>query len=322
MHEPGEGLRSHNRHHDPSPASLTPSHSLGTLSRRGEGRKQDALAEGNPLMLAVVIARCHARPDHCTAPLSKPISPRGSIACRGAGFTHSLWWRSASPGFSTGWRSRSPGFVRRAESKPVAGIHQHGHRHRRQRLSCRRGIRRAVLRLADRPARPQEALFHHAVGLSHRDRGHRLLVEFMDLRAVSLLHRRGHRRRICRDQFDHPGTGSRALARMDRPLHQRQLLDRRGDRRRRLDRSARSGCHRSGTRLAARLSDRRGARPHHLRHAVLDSGKPALADDPRPRRRSRSDRRRDRGAGPASARQPNRCPRMRLQARTSTPLAR
>ena len=46
--------------------------------------------------------------------------------------------------------------------------------------------------------------------------------------------------------------------------------------------------HRSGIRLAARLSDRRGARACDLRHAVLDSGKPALADDAWPRRGSRS----------------------------------
>ena len=37
-------------------------------------------------------------------------------------------------------------------------------------------------------------------------------------------------------------------------------------------------------RLAARLPDRRRARPRHLLHAHVDSGKPALADDAWPRR--------------------------------------
>ncbi len=44
---------------------------------------------------------------------------------------------------------------------------------RRQRLSARRGGRRARVRLADRPARPQEAVFHHHRGLSDGDGAHR-----------------------------------------------------------------------------------------------------------------------------------------------------
>ena len=58
--------------------------------------------------------------------------------------------------------------------------------------------------------------------------------------AVSISHRRRHRRRIHRDQFDDPGTGAGALSRLDRPRHQRQFLDRRGARRNRRDRAARS----------------------------------------------------------------------------------
>ena len=62
------------------------------------------------------------------------------------------------------------------------------------------------------------------------------------LRAVPLSHRRRHRRRIRRDQLDHPGADPGARARLDRPRHQRQLLDRRGARRVRRDRAARSGA--------------------------------------------------------------------------------
>ena len=99
---------------------------------------------------------------------------------------------------------------------------------------------RAVLRLAHRPARTQAAVLHHARGLSRRHRGDRAVVEFLELRAVPLLHRRRHRRRIHRHQFHHPGAGPGALSRLDRSRHQRQLLDRRRARRRRLDRAARS----------------------------------------------------------------------------------
>ena len=134
----------------------------------------------------------------------------------------------------------------RAEGKPGAAIHQRRRRPRGQRLSRRRGAGRAVLRLADRPARAQEAVLHHARGLSRRHRGDRAVVEFLELRAVSLPHRRRHRRRICRDQLDDPGADPRARARLDRSRHQRQLLDRRGARRARRHRAARSGRDRSG----------------------------------------------------------------------------
>ena len=86
-----------------------------------------------------------------------------------------------------------------------------------------------VLRLADRPDRAQEAVLHHARGLSRCDRGDRAVVESGELRAVSFSHRRRHRRRIHGDQFDDPGTGAGALSRLDRSRHQRQLLDRRRD---------------------------------------------------------------------------------------------
>ena len=130
---------------------------------------------------------------------------------------------------------------------------------RRQRLSRRRGARRAVLRLAHRPARAQEAVLHHAHRLSAGDRRDGVLLGFVELSALPLHHRRGHRRRICGDQLDHPGTDPGAGARLDRSRDQRHLLGRRGARRAR----ARSCCSirrdRSRAWLARRVPDRRGA---------------------------------------------------------------
>ena len=150
------------------------------------------------------------------------------------------------------------------EAEPGAALLQCRCRARRQRLSGRRGARRAVLRLAHRPARAQAAVLHHARGLSGRHRRDRAVLEPVELRAVPLPHRRRHRRRIHRHQLDHPGAGPGALSRLDRSRHQRQLLDRRRDRRGRLDRAARSGGARARPRLAAGVSDRRRARPRHL----------------------------------------------------------
>ena len=50
----------------------------------------------------------------------------------------------------------------------------------------------------------------------------------------------------------------------------------------RRDRAARSASDRSRSRLAAGVSHRRLSRPRGVRDAAVDSGKPALADDPRP----------------------------------------
>ena len=127
------------------------------------------------------------------------------------------------------------------KESPTLQFTQFRCRPRQQRLSRRRRDRRARLRLADRPDRPQETVLHHAGALSHRDRGDRVVVECRELRAVSVSDRRRHRRRIHRDQFDDPGTGAGALSRLDRSRHQRQLLDRRGDGRGRRHRAARSG---------------------------------------------------------------------------------
>ena len=135
--------------------------------------------------------------------------------------------------------------VRRAEGKPADAFFQFRCRLCQQRLSCRRRARRARFRLADRPDRPQETVLHYAGALSHRDRGDGVVVECRQLRAVSLSDRRGHRRRIHRDQFDDPGTGAGALSRLDRSVDQRQFLDWRGDRRHQRDHAARSRNGRS-----------------------------------------------------------------------------
>ena len=193
----------------------------------------------------------------------------------------------------------------RIEGKPGAAVQQRRRRPRRQRLSRRRGAGRAVLRLADRPARPQEALLHHACGLSRRHGGDRAVLEFLELRAVSLSDRGGDRRRICRDQLDHPGAYPRARARLERSRRQRQLLDRRGARRGRRHRAARSRCHQSGIWLAAVLRHRRGAGAGDLLHAPLAAGKPALADDPWPRRRGRAGGGRHRAARASAACRPH-----------------
>ena len=110
------------------------------------------------------------------------------------------------------------------------------------------------------------------------------ILEFVEFRAVSLLHRRRHRRGIHRHQFDHPGARARALSRLDRPRHQRQLLDRRRPRCRGLDRTARSRPAGPRPGMAIGLPDRRRARLGHLSHAAVAAGIAALADDARPPR--------------------------------------
>ena len=57
------------------------------------------------------------------------------------------------------------------------------------------------------------------------------------------------------------------------------------------------GADRSRSRLAAGVSHRRRAWPRRVRDADVDSGKPALADDPWPARAGACDRRRDRAIG-------------------------
>ena len=95
-----------------------------------------------------------------------------------------------------------------------------------------RGARRALLRPARRPARPQAHVPGHALGLPRRHGAHRVHLEHRFVRVLPLPHRLRHRRRVRGDQLGdrraHPG----APARPGGPRDQRHLLDRRGDGRR------------------------------------------------------------------------------------------
>src|SRR5450759_5082390 len=106
-------------------------------------------------------------------------------------FTISLKRSTQNLQLSTSWPADYPIYVPDSDINPMSNTSriktlvwpghrtarahggQHQHRARQQRLSGRRGARRALLRLAHRPARPQDAVLHHADGLSHRHRGHR-----------------------------------------------------------------------------------------------------------------------------------------------------
>ena len=171
--------------------------------------------------------------------------------------------------------------VRRAQAELRFRVEQCAGRPCRKLLSRRRRARRGLLRLADRSLGPQKAVHDHACRLSRGDRGHRAVVGCVELCRVPLSHRRRHRRRIHRHQFDNPGAYSGTVPRLDRPPHQRQLLAWRGNGRGRFARPARSGIHRSGDRLAAGVPDRRNNRACYCGHATLDSGKPPLAGDAR-----------------------------------------
>ena len=186
----------------------------------------------------------------------------------------------------------------RAEGEPGARFQRPRCGHRRKRLSARRRRRRFVLRLAHRPARPQEAVLHHHRGLPHGDRAHRLVMERLELLALPLPHRRRHRRRVYGDQLDHPGAGAGPLPRLHRSRDQRQLLDRRRARRGRRDRASRSAHHQSRDRVARLLPHRRDARPRRLPHAHVDSRKPALARAAWPGGAGAGRRRRHRGEVP------------------------
>ena len=61
-------------------------------------------------------------------------------------------------------------------------------------------------RLADGSARPQKLFTITLVVYLARDRRDRAVMEFLELRVVPHAHRRRHRRRIHRHQFDNPGA--------------------------------------------------------------------------------------------------------------------
>ncbi len=173
---------------------------------------------------------------------------------------------------------------------------------RRQHLSHRRDYRRAWLRSSDGSAWAQEALPDHGRRLRGCDHGDRALLGLRLFRRVPFRHRPRHRRRICRDQFRYRRIDPGALPRLDRSRDQRQLLDRRRARRRRLPGRARSEHRAAGDRLARRLRDRRRARLLDHAAAPLRAGESALADGAWPPARSRRRGGRDRIANRAAVR--------------------
>ena len=104
--------------------------------------------------------------------------------------------------------------------------HREPDRHRRRCLRRRRLPRRAVLRLPDRPARPQEAVHGHAGGLPGGHRADRVLDEPDVVLRLPVLHRRRHRRRVRRDQLRDRRADPGAGPRPGRPHHQRLVLAR------------------------------------------------------------------------------------------------
>ena len=162
---------------------------------------------------------------------------------------------------------------------------------------ARRGLRSARVRLPHRSLRPQEALHDHARPLPDRDDRHRLHLQLPDLRPGPLLHRRRDRRRVLGHQLGHRRADSGPSARHHRPGDQRQLLDRHGHRRRGLARPARSRALRGRRRLARGLRNRCDARTGRAPRAPVPAREPALAHDPRPRRRGGGDRGRHRAVG-------------------------
>ena len=122
---------------------------------------------------------------------------------------------------------------------------------------------------------------------------HRLVP---DLRAGAVLHRRGHRRRVLGDQLRDRRADPRAGARLGRPGDQRQLLDRYRGRRGGVGGAAEPQVLRRRHRLAGGVRHGRGARAGRALAAPVPAREPALADDPRPRRRGRGGGGPDRGA--------------------------
>ena len=145
---------------------------------------------------------------------------------------------------------------RRTQGQRRLGIERRASRPCRELLPLRRGARRILFRLADRPPGPQETVHDHACRLSPGDRRHRLVMGCVEFRRVPFCHRRRHRRRVHCHQFDNPGAYPGAVPRLDRPCHQRQFLGRRGRWGGRFAGFARSRRHRPGARLAACFPDR------------------------------------------------------------------
>ena len=134
---------------------------------------------------------------------------------------------------------------------------QLGHRRRRRALRRRRMCRRAVLRPADRPVRPQEAVHDHPGRLHGRDGADRVLEEPTWYFVCRFDHRRRHRRRVRGDQLRHRRADPEEVPRPHRHRDQRLVLGRRRRRRAPDDSAARPDRHRPRGRLAARVRSRR-----------------------------------------------------------------
>ena len=134
-------------------------------------------------------------------------------------------------------------------SKPTAGSASRvsGVRVRRRALCRGRLPGRAVLRLADRPVRPQEAVHDHPRRLPGGDRDDRAVVRAVVVLPVPVHDRVRDRWRVRGDQLRHRRADPQQAPRADRHRDQRHLLDRR--RRRRA--AGRPGAQRPAGRTSA-----------------------------------------------------------------------
>ena len=135
--------------------------------------------------------------------------------------------------------------------RPEAGEHRPRHvqlRHRagRRDLRRRRLHRRAVLRPAHRPLRPEEAVPDHARRLHGRHGPDRVLDEPDVVLRLPLRHRRRHRRRVRRDQLRDRRADPGEVPRPGRHRDQRLVLGRRRRRRAAHDPAARPRADRPG----------------------------------------------------------------------------
>ena len=124
------------------------------------------------------------------------------------------------------------GSDRRAADREGQRDLDHRQRHRHGCGDLRRGRlpRRALLRPAHRPLRPQAALPPDARRVHHRHGRDGLRLRALVPLRRALLHRRRHRRRVRGDQLRDRRADPRARARPRRPHDQRQLLAGRRDR--------------------------------------------------------------------------------------------
>ncbi len=122
--------------------------------------------------------------------------------------------RHMDPGRAGGHASRRS--MHSAQGEPGSPAHRRPGRRLSQRVSGGRGAGRAVLWLADRPARSKKAVLHHAGPLprSHRPQPRSPRISTY-LRVLPVPHRLRNRRRIRRHQLGHPGADPSAIPRAE-----------------------------------------------------------------------------------------------------------